>query len=135
MHCPGCQSSNISVCKTKTILGYLQFRCRDCYIQFNKHSHTAFNFIQYRTEVVMLTVHYYYRFRNSLDVVELMVMRDFHLCHQTVHNWIQTFGVKLGLQLREKRREQSGKKWHVDATYIRVEGRWYYFYCAIDKER
>jgi transposase-like protein len=83
----------------------------------------------------MLALHYYYRFRNSLDdVVELMIMRGFHLCHQTIHNWTQTFGVELGLKLRERRQGRAGKKWHVDATYIRVEGRWCYFYRAIDKE-
>ncbi len=82
----------------------------------------------------MLAVHYYYRFRTSLDdVVELMQMRGIHLSHQTVHNWAQQFGVDLGLKLREKRYGQCGKKWHVDATYIRVERRWCYLYRAIDK--
>ena len=70
-----------------------------------------------------MAVHYYFRFRNSLDdVVELMALRGFHACHQTVHNWVQTFGVELGLKLREKRYRQAGKKWHVDATYIKVGG-------------
>jgi len=83
----------------------------------------------------MLAVHYYYRFRNSLDdVVTLMAMRGFYVSHQTVHNWTQTFVVELGLKLRERRYGQAGKKWHADATYIRVEGRWCYFYRAIDKE-
>ncbi len=82
----------------------------------------------------MLAVHYYYRFRNSLDdVVTLMAMRGFYLSHQTVQNWVQTFGVKVGLQLRERRYGQVEKKWHIDAIYIRIEGRWCYFYRAIDK--
>ncbi|PHQ81965.1 MAG: hypothetical protein COB66_00990 [Coxiella sp. (in: Bacteria)] len=29
---------------------------------------------------------------------------------------------------------ETGLKWHADATYIRVEGRWRYTYRAIDKE-
>jgi transposase-like protein len=50
----------------------------------------------------MLAVHYYYRFRNSLDdVVELMKMRGINLSHQTVHNWAQTFVAELRLKLRE----------------------------------
>jgi transposase-like protein len=111
MQCPGCQSENTRLCKAKTSLGYLQYRCQNCNIQFNEYTHTAFNFIQYSTEVVMLAVHYYYRFRNSLDdVVELMAMRGLHLCHQTVHNWIQTFGVELGIKLRERRQGKAGKK-------------------------
>lgn len=57
-----------------------------------------------------------------------------HLSHQTIHNWTQTFGVELGLKLRERRQGQVGKKWYADATYILIEGRWCYFYRASDKE-
>jgi len=135
MRCPHCKSQNTRLCPSKTALGYGQFRCRSCGKQYNERTGTGFNFIQYPTEVVMIAVHYYYRFRNSLDdVVELMVMRGFHLSHQTMHNWVQTFGVELGLKLRERRQGTAGKKWHADATYIQVEGRWCYFYRAIDKE-
>ena len=82
----------------------------------------------------MIAVHYYYRFKVSLDdVVTLMAMRGFYLSHQTVHNWVQTFGVELGLKLRARRRGKCGKKWHVDCTYLRIEGRWCYFYRAIEK--
>ncbi len=81
-------------------------------------------FIQYCNEIVMLAVHYYYRFRNSLDdVVELMEMRGISLSHQTVHNWAQIFGVELGLKLREKRYGQTSRKWHIDSTYIRIWSR------------
>jgi len=135
MDCLYCQSTNTRLRQQKTALGYLQFRCRDCTKQFNERTATAFNYIQYPTEVVMLAVHYYFRFRNSLDdVVTLMAMRGFYLSHQTVHNWTQTFGIELGLQLRQRRYGQAGQKWHVDSTYIYVEGRWCYFYRAIDKE-
>ena len=42
--------------------------------------------------------------------------------------------VELGLKLREARKGTSGKKWHVDATYLKIEGRWCYLYRAIDKD-
>lgn len=135
MNCSHCNSNNTRLCKEKTDLGYNQYRCRSCGKQYNERTGTPFNFIQFRNEIVMLAVHYYYRFRNSLDdVVELMKMRGISLSHQTVCNWVQVFGVELGLKLRIKRHGQSGKKWHADATYIRVEGRWCYFYRAVDKE-
>lgn len=51
-----------------------------------------------------------------------------------MHNWVHTFGVDLGIKIRSKRHGKSGKRWHVDATYIKVEGRWCYLYRAIDKE-
>ncbi len=83
----------------------------------------------------MIAVHYYFKFKVSLDdVVELMAMRGFYLSHQTVHNWAQTFGVELGLKLRKQRDGKASDQWHVDATYLRIEGRWCYFYRAIDKD-
>ena len=49
----------------------------------------------------MLTVHYYYRFKVSLDyVVELMSMRGIYLSHHTVHNWSQIFNADLGVKSR-----------------------------------
>jgi len=81
-----------------------------------------------------MAVHYYYRFKVSLDdVVELMVMRGFHLSHQTVHNWVQIFGVELGMKLRNSRKGKAGKKWNADATYVCIKGHWCYLYRAIDK--
>lgn len=83
----------------------------------------------------MLALHYYFRFKVSLDdVVELMTMRGFYLSHQTIHNWVHWFGSSLGAKLRARRYKKGTDKWHVDATYIRVEGRWVYFYRAIDSE-
>ena len=39
------------------------------------------------TEIVMLVVYHYYRFKVSLDdVIELIALRGFSLSHQTVHN-------------------------------------------------
>ena len=96
---------------------------------------TALNYIEHRTEVVMYAVHYYLRYKLSSDnVVEIMAMRGFSLSHQTVHNWVQDFGVTLGIHCRTRRKGKCGKKWHVDATYLKVEGRWCYLYRAIDKE-
>ncbi|MCD8525600.1 MAG: IS6 family transposase, partial [Gammaproteobacteria bacterium] len=35
---------------------------------------------------------------------------------------------------RTQRFGKCGKKWHADATYLKIEGRWCYLYRAIDKE-
>ncbi len=135
MNCPHCDSKCTPKLKLKTRLGYLQFRCPDCSKQFNERTGTPYNYIEYPTEVVTLAVYLYYRFRNSLDnVVELMAMRGFDLSHQTIYNWAHRFGVEMAKQFRENRKGKSGAKWHVDPTYVRVEGRWCYLYRAIDKE-
>jgi len=135
VNCPYCQSSKTHACKTETNLGYQEYRCYSCGKQYNERTGTPFNFVEYPTEVVMIAVFYYYRFKVSLDdVVELMTLRGFNLSHQTVHNWVQKFAVGLGLKLRARRYKHAGDKEHADATYIKIEGRWCYFYRAIDKE-
>ena len=56
-------------------------------MQFHERTGTAFNFLEYPTAVVMIALHYYFRFKVSLDdVVDLIVMRGFHLSHRPVHN-------------------------------------------------
>ena len=135
MHCPHCCSNNTRQCKTLTQLGCLQYRCRTCGRQFNERTGTIFNYFEYPTEVVVLAVRYYYEFKTSLDdVVKLMSMRGIDLCHQTVWNWAQKVGIELALKFRARRVNQVGEKWHADATYIKVQGRWCYFYRCIDKE-
>lgn len=95
---------------SKTMLGYRQYQCHECKIQYNASTGTALNYIEYPTEVVMIAVHYYFRFKVSLDdVVELMATRGFFLSHQTVHKWTQTVGTPLGLKLRTQRYKSSGK--------------------------
>jgi putative transposase len=37
-------------------------------------------------------------------------------------------------QLRLKRRGQAGTSWHVDETYVKVQGNWCYLYRAIDRD-
>jgi len=135
MYCPHCSSKRTTFLKSKTNLGYKKLYCRSCCRQYNERTGTKFNFIEFPNEIVMMVVHYYYRFKVSLDdVVELMTMRNINLSHQTVHNWVHTFGVELGIKLREQRKGKVGKKWHTDPTYIKIAGHWCYLYRAIDKE-
>jgi len=134
MKCPHCTSRNTYQRHQKTHFDYEEYRCRDCGRQFNERTGTVYNFLTHRTEVVVLAVRYYYEFKTSLDdVVKLMAMRGIELSHQTVHNWAQAVGIEMALKFRLRRRGKAGKKWHADATYIRVEGRWCYLYRAIDK--
>ena len=66
--------------------------------------------------------------------MDLLSLRGIEISHQTIHNWAQTFGPHLGLKLRKKRKGKNNLKWHLDATYIKIHGYWYYLYRAIDKD-
>jgi len=65
MHFPHYQSINTQRIKNKTVLDYKQFRCSNCGRQYNERTGTKLNFIEYPTEVVMIAVHHYYRFKVS----------------------------------------------------------------------
>ena len=135
MNCPDCRSNNIREMKQATVLGYKRYQCRCCDRTYNERTGTGYNNIEYRTEVVMIAVFFYYRFKLSLDdVTILMAMRNIYVSHQTVANWVQRFGVDVGIKMRKRRYKQCGDRWHADATYIKAEGRWCYLYRAIDKE-
>ena len=117
MNCPHCQSKNTVALKQTTTLDYKQFRCGKCRRQFNERTGTIYNFLEFPTDVVMLTVFYYYHFKNSLvDVTEHMALRGFSLSHETVRLWSQKIGTKISLKFRSRRRGTCGKKWHMDIT-------------------
>ena len=121
--CPVCCSDHTLPLQKTTKLCYQAFRCRTCQSQINERTATSLNFIEYRSEIVILVVYHYFRFKLSLDdMVELMVLLNIYLSHQAVHNQVQTFGVELGINLRMARQGKTGKKWHIDSTEIKIEG-------------
>ena len=134
MNCPECSSKNTTRLKKPTSLGYKQFRCTGCRKQFNERTGSVYNFLEFPTDVVMLTLFYYYHFKSSLvDVTKHMALRGVFLSHETVRLWSQKAGTDVGLKLRSRRRGQCSKKWHMDVTYLKIKGYDAYLYRAIDK--
>jgi len=135
MNCTTCQSSNTLERSTKTSLGYKQYQCRNCTKYFNERTGTAFNYVQYPTDVVMLVVFFYTRYKLSLvDVSEIMMLRGLSISHETVRAWVQAFGTEISLKIRGNRCKNVSDKWHMDVTYLFLENRWCYLYRAIDKQ-
>ena len=115
MQCPHCELMNTRHYKSKTVLGYRQYRCRSCYCQYNEHTGTSYNNSHHPIEVITFTLYLYYHFRNSLDdFVELMTTRSVHISHQTAYNWAHTFGVELVQRFRKMRHGSAGLKWNAD---------------------
>ena len=65
------------------------------------------------------------------DVEELLEERGLDVDHTTVWRWVQYYGPELEQRLR-RHLKPTNKSWRVDETYVRVNGRWCYFYRAID---
>ena len=64
----------------------------------------------------------------------MFLERGFVFTHETVRDWEARFAPLMADQLRTKRRGQAGRSWHVDETYIKVQGKWCYLYRAIDRD-
>jgi putative transposase len=119
----------------KTKLGYTTFFCPRCRCVFNERTGTPFNYLEFPTDIVLLSVIWRLRYKLSLrDIAEMFSERGFTFTHEAIWDWEAQFAPLLTEQLRTKRREQAGKSWYVDETYIKAHGKWCYLYRAIDQD-
>jgi len=68
------------------------------------------------------------------DVAEWLAERGIAVDRSTVYRWVQRFTPLFREAARAHRRPVGGQ-WHVDETYLRLNGRWVYCYRAIDQDR
>ena len=117
----------------RTAQGYRRFRCRACRKQFNERSGTVLNRAQYPSDVITLVVLWRLRYKLSLrDLPEMFALRGMVFSYEAVRAWEAKLTPALADELRCRRRGKAGRSWHVDETYIKVDGHWCYVYRAID---
>ena len=84
-------------------------------------------------EVITLAVRWYLRFGLSYrDVEELLAERGVEVDHVSVYRWVQRFAPEFAEAARA-RQHIIGDRWHVDETYLKVDGSWRYLFRAIDQ--
>ena len=94
---------------------------------------SAFKGFRYPPEVIVLAVRWYLRYGLSYrDVEELLVERGIEVDPVTVFRWVQRF-TPLLVDAARPCRHSVGNRWFVDATYVKVSGRWRYVYRAVDQ--
>jgi putative transposase len=134
MPCPHCTSTTTRERRTRTQLGYRSFTCLSCHRTFNERTGTPFNYLTFPTDIVLQVVLWRLRYKLSFrDLAEMFLERGFRFTHEAVREWEARFAPLLVNQLRAKRQGQAGRSWHVDETYIKVNGQWCYLYRAIDR--
>jgi putative transposase len=135
MPCPHCQSAATTERPNGTELGYRRFRCRACKRIFNERTGTAFNRLQYPTDVICLVILWRLRYKLSLrDLAEMFLQRGMIFSHEAVREWERKLTPLLSDVLRKRRHRAVGQSWYVDETYVKVQGRWCYLYRAIDRD-
>jgi transposase-like protein len=94
---------------------------------------SAFAGFRFPPEVIVVAVRWYLRFNLSYrDVEELLVERGVEVDHATIYRRVQRFAPLLADAARFCR-HSPGDRWHVDETYIKVNGVWRYVYRAVDQ--
>ena len=83
-------------------------------------------------EAILCAVRWYLRYSLSYrDVQELLVERGLEIDHTTVWRWVQHYAPELE-ERTQPHLKATNKSWRVDETYVRIKGRWFYLYRAID---
>jgi putative transposase len=61
-----------------------------------------------------------------------MQERGANVDHATLNRWVVKYSPVI-VQLAKEKRKPTSPSWRMDETYIKVKGRWWYYYRAIDK--
>ena len=84
--------------------------------------------------MILQSVRWYLAYSLSYrDLEEIMKERGFHVDHSTINRWV----IHYTPQLEEaflKKKKRPGDRWRLDETYLKVKGKWYYYYRAVDKD-
>ncbi|MEZ9724471.1 IS6 family transposase, partial [Vibrio splendidus] len=85
------------------------------------------------SEVILETVRYYLAYKLSYrEIEEIQLERGVVVDHATINRWVIKFTPVLEQRARRRKKPVSGS-WRMDETYIKVKGKWVYYYRAVDK--
>ncbi|WP_231877631.1 DDE-type integrase/transposase/recombinase [Erwinia sp. ErVv1] len=63
----------------------------------------------------------------------MLAERGVNVDHSTIYRWVQRYAPEMEKRLRWYWRNPSDlNPWHIDETYVKVNGRWAYIYRAVD---
>jgi IS6 family transposase len=91
-----------------------------------------FKWRHYEAEIILLCVRWYLRFALSYrDLEEMMQERGLSVDHTTIFRWVQRYAPELDQRCRPHLRP-TNDSYRVDETYVKIKGRRYYPYGAVD---
>jgi putative transposase len=84
--------------------------------------------------VIGYAVWAYHRFALSLrDVEDLLAERGVTVSYETIRHWVNRFGHQFAARIRRDR-PAPADKWHLDEVVIRIKGRLYWLWRAVDAD-
>ena len=93
----------------------------------------SFKGCHYPRAVVLYAVFFYVRYAVSYrDLEEIMQERGVEVDHATLNRWVVKYAPLIASEA-QRRKSGASNSWRMDETYIKVKGKWTYYYRAIDK--
>lgn len=87
----------------------------------------------YPKDVILYAVFFYVRYAVSYrDLEEIMADRGVKVDHATLNRWVVKYSPMIASEA-QKRKSPTNSSWRMDETYIKVRGKWVYYYRAVDK--
>jgi len=88
---------------------------------------------QYPKDVILYAVFFYVRYAVSYrDLEEIMEERGVDVDHATVNRWVVKYSPMIASRA-QRQKSKTSNSWRMDETYIKVKGKWLYYYRAVDK--
>lgn len=87
----------------------------------------------YPSDIIMMALRYYLAYKlSSRGIEEIFTERHIHFDHSTLNRWIIKYSPLLEASFR-KRKRKVADSWRMDETYIKIKGKWVYYYRVVDK--
>jgi putative transposase len=87
----------------------------------------------YPKAVIVHAVFFYVRYAVSYrDLEEILAERGVAVDHATLNRWVVKYSPLIAANAQTRKRP-TAVSWRMDETYIKVKGKWTYYYRAIDK--
>ena len=93
----------------------------------------SFSGTHFPKDGILHTVFFYLRYAVSYrDLEEIMEERGVTVDHATLNRWVIKYSPLIAIEA-QRRKSRKSTSWRMDETYIKVKGKWVYYYRAIDK--
>lgn len=98
-----------------------------------KHQSISYSGFRFPPEVIIYAVWLYFRFPLSLRMVEeMLAARSIDVTYETVRRWAQRIGQQVAKNF-QRRFVAFGYKWHLDEVSIKIKGRTWWLWRAVDQ--
>jgi len=94
----------------------------------------AFKWKHFVGEIIPQTVRRYLKYPlNYKNLKKMMAERGIQVDHSTIMRWVHPYSPEIEKRVRRHFRP-TNDSWRVDETYIKVKGKWKYFYRTVDSD-